>query len=223
MYDTLLQLPLFQGFCKNDFTQVLEKVRFHFRKYKADEQVVNQGEACNDLIFLLSGEVNCLTADENNRFSIEERLVSPTVLEPHSIFGMNTTYTASYKAHTDISVVTISKSYLLTELSTYEIFRMNYYNILSNRVQVAYGKLWSNLTGTTLNRIAFFLSQRMLLTSGEKRICIKMDDLATLIDDTRINVSKALNELQEKGIVKLSRKEILIPSFEKLLEQTGTK
>ena len=32
MYDKLLQLPLFQGLGKNDFTQLLEKVKLHFHK-----------------------------------------------------------------------------------------------------------------------------------------------------------------------------------------------
>ena len=37
MYDTLLQLPLFQGLCKNDFTNIIGKVKLHFRKYNADD------------------------------------------------------------------------------------------------------------------------------------------------------------------------------------------
>ena len=52
MYDTLLQLPLFQGLCKNDFTSILGKVKLHFRKYNADEIIVEQGEPCTELIFL---------------------------------------------------------------------------------------------------------------------------------------------------------------------------
>ncbi|MGL5273559.1 MAG: Crp/Fnr family transcriptional regulator [Phocaeicola sp.] len=221
MYDTLLQLPLFQGLAKHDFTQVLEKVRFHFRKYKANEIIIKQGEACNNLIFLLSGEINSQTKDKEERYVIEECLATPTLLEPQSIFGMNTCYTASYVAQSEVSAVTISKSYLLTELSNYEIFRLNYYNILSNRVQVANSKLWSSLNGNTLNRITQFLIQRTQLPTGEKRISIKMEVLAELIDDTRINVSKVLNELQEKEIVRLSRKEISIPAFEKLTDLTA--
>lgn len=215
MYDTLLQLPLFQGFCKHDFTQVLEKVRFHFRKYKPNELLVKQGDQCNNLIFLLSGEISSQSTSTEGNFTIQECFTTPTVLEPHSIFGMNTCYTSSYVAQSEVSVVSISKSYLLNELSHYEIFRMNYYNILSNRVQVANTKLWSSLNGNTHNRIVQFMQQRTQLATGEKRVFIKMEDLAELIDDTRINVSKSLNELQEQGIVKLSRKEILIPDFEK--------
>ena len=54
---------------------------------------------------------------------------------------------------------------------------------------------------------------------GKKIFKIKMEDLASLIDETRINVSKVLNDLQEQGLVQLSRKEISIPALEKLTEK----
>ena len=37
MYDTLLQLPLFQGLAQEDFTCILGKVKLHFTKHKAGE------------------------------------------------------------------------------------------------------------------------------------------------------------------------------------------
>ena len=46
-----------------------------------------------------------------------------------------------------------------------------------------------------------------------------MEDLASLIDDTRINVSRALNELQEKGVLVLSRKKIIINDFAQLISE----
>ena len=66
MYDTLLQLPLFQGLCKNDFTSILGKVKLHFRKYNADEIIVEQGEPCTELIFLLNGEISSQIVDEQS-------------------------------------------------------------------------------------------------------------------------------------------------------------
>lgn len=46
---------------------------------------------------------------------------------------------------------------------------------------------------------------------------MKMDDLARCLDDTRLNISKTLNELQDSGLIELHRKEILIPDAQKLL------
>jgi transcriptional regulator len=148
MYDTLLQLPLFQGLCKNDFTNIIGKVKLHFRKYNADDIIVEQGAPCTQLIF-----------------------------------------------------------------------RLNYLNILSNRAQVAYEKLWNSHIGNTEEKILNFLVLRSMKPEGKKILKIKMEDLASLIDETRINVSKVLNDLQEQGLVQLSRKAISIPALEKLTEK----
>lgn len=43
MFDTLLQLPLFQGLAQEDFTRILEKVKLHFTKYKPGELLLKEG------------------------------------------------------------------------------------------------------------------------------------------------------------------------------------
>jgi CRP-like cAMP-binding protein len=52
---------------------------------------------------------------------------------------------------------------------------------------------------------------------GEKRLHIKMEDLALLIDESRLNVSRELNAMQREGLVTLGRKEITIPDLKKLI------
>lgn len=217
MYDMLLQLPLFQGLCKNDFTNILGKVKLHFRRYNADDILVEQGEPCNQLLFLLGGEVISQATDKHNLYSLFEIIEGPSVIEPYSLFGMQTRYTATYRARGEVNVVTIDKSFVLSELINYEIFRLNYLNIISNRAQMAYDKLWNSRIGNIQDKIIHFVVLRVMRPEGEKVLKIKMEDLATLIDETRINVSRTLNDMQEKGLIMLSRKEISIPSLEKLI------
>ena len=84
---------------------------------------------------------------------------------------------------------------------------------------MAYEKLWNSHIGNTEEKILNFLVLRSMKTKKKKILKIKMEDLASLIDETRINVSKVLNDLQEQGLVQLSRKEISIPALEKLTEK----
>ena len=69
--------------------------------------------------------------------------------------------------------------------------------------------------------IVRFIALRSELSGGEKWIYIKMEDLADMLQETRLNISKALNNMQEQGLVTLSRKEIYIPSFNKLSMAMG--
>ena len=218
MYDNLLQLPLFQGLCKDDFTTIIEKVKFHFLNYKENDIIRQQGDPCNQLVFLLSGELTMKVADEEEGYTLSETLQAPHIIEPYSLFGMSTRYTATYLAKTDATLLTIDKAYVYTELNNYEIFRLNFLNILSNRIQVSHKKLWSNHMRSLKEKFVYFLLDRCQKPQGDKVLHITMEELARIINETRINVSRMLNDMQQQGLVQLRRKEIHIPALEKLTE-----
>ena len=44
-----------------------------------------------------------------------------------------------------------------------------------------------------------------------------MEELGRIVNENRITISKALNNLQEQGLLKLHRGEIVIPQAEKLI------
>ena len=99
------------------------------------------------------------------------------------------------------------------------VFRLNYMNIVSNRAQNLYSRLWEEPTQDLKEKIIRFFLLHCEKTQGEKIFKVKMDDLARYLDDTRLNTSKALNELQDKGLLELRRKEILIPDAQKLVNE----
>lgn len=216
MYDNLLLLPLFQGLSKNEFTSILEKVRFHFLTYQEGETFIRQGEDCHQLCFLLSGTAVVRNTDKEHGYTLSETLASPILIEPQSLFGMQTKYTATYQAQTQVKLLTIDKKYILSELNKYEIFQLNFLNLLSNRVQTAHQKIWNTHVGTLNEKVVHFIALRSQIPGGEKTLQITMEDWAGLIDETRINLSRLLNELQGKGLLQLKRKEFIIPDFEKL-------
>ena len=216
MYDNLLQLPLFQGLCKDDFTTLIEKVKLHFITCKEGETIAAQDEICNRLLFILDGEVTVKRTDKEHHYSLTEQLDAPHIIELYSMFGMYPTFKATYKAKTEVKLLSINKPYIYNELHKYEIVRINFLNLLSNTCQSAHRKLWNSHSGTMEAKIAHFLTNRCLKPQGEKVLHITMEDLGNLIDETRMNVSRLLNELQQNELLQLRRKEIYIPSLEKL-------
>lgn len=213
MYDTLLQLPLFQGLCKNDFTEIIGKVKLHFFKYKAGERIVCQGDSCLGLIFLLKGEIISETKNENNLYTWGEFFNSPYVLEPYSLFGMHTNYIYTHTAVSDVDIVSIEKNFILYELGKYDIFLLNYLNIINNRSQTLYERATDGKVHTVRDKILNFFFSHSERLNGKKILKIKMEDFAFLLNHTRLSVSKALNELQDKELITLRRKEIEIPEI----------
>lgn len=223
MYDTLLQLPLFQGLGQADITAIIEKVKTHFVKPEDGEVYIRQGELCDKLVFLLSGQLLLTRNHNDNLFAWYETMNNPQLIEPHSLFGIRPQYTATYTAQSKVHLLTIDKSYVLSELNNYEVFRLNYLNILSSRAQLFQSKLWSAQAKGTEQKIINFFLLHSDKPAGKKVIQIKMEDFASLLDDTRLNISKALNSFQEEGLLVLRRKEIEVPNLAPLVEYTKRK
>ena len=168
-------------------------------------------------IFVLKGEISSCTSSANTSYSSTEYFQAPYVIEPQSLFGMSTSYVSAYTAQTETHTVSISKAFVMSELFKYDIFRLNYMNIISNRAQSLNSRLWAESTDNLEKRIGNFILTHIERPSGRKILKIKMEELAQVVNDTRMGVSRALNSMQEKGLLELHRGEMMIPDAEKLL------
>lgn len=217
MYDTLLSLPLFQGMSQADFNSLLQKIRLDFVRYEQGSVIVSAGERCKSFAFLINGTVESLREGMDGNLTFMEQIEAPYLIEPYSMFGRAGQYQRTYTATGPCSFLMVDKQYIYTELGKYNICRMNLLNILSGRVQQLDSHIWK-LEGTTLRgRIIRFIKGLSDIQSGQKRLMIKMNDLATLMDATRLNVSRELNALEAEGLISLRRKEIIVPALENLI------
>jgi len=217
MYNTLLQLPLFQGLAQEDFTNILGKVKLHFTQHRAGEVLVKKDAICDRLIFVLKGRISSSVSSVGNTYTFTELFEAPYLIEPQALFGMNTCFASTCVSSVETHTVNISKAFIFNELFKYEIFRLNYMNIISNRVQVLNNRLWVEIPESTEERILNFIFSHIERLSGEKILKIKMETLADIINDTRLGVSKILNGMQERGLLELHRGEIVIPEVSRLI------
>jgi len=217
MYDTLLSLPLFQGMSQADFNSLLQKIRLDFVRYEEGGTIISAGERCKSFAFLINGTVESSRTGMDGNLTYMEQIEAPCLIEPYSMFGRVGCYQRSYTAVSQCSFLMVDKQYIYTELGKYNICRMNLLNILSGRVQQLDSHVWT-LEGSDLRgRIIRFIRSLSDIQTGSKKLCIKMNDLAALMDATRLNVSRELNSLEAQGLISLRRKEILIPALENLI------
>ena len=65
--------------------------------------------------------------------------------------------------------------------------------------------------------MALFIRSLCTTTKGEKVMNVRMEDLARLMDATRLNISVVLNKWHAEGLIILRRKAFAIPDLEALL------
>ncbi|MBP3613938.1 MAG: Crp/Fnr family transcriptional regulator [Bacteroidaceae bacterium] len=218
MYESLLKLPYFQGMSKDELTAILDKVKFSFSRHKDGERIIAKGENCDNFVILIQGELESERSTPDNGYKLFETITAPFAIEPGSMYGIHTDYRHSYYAKGECSILTISKAYLYSEFSKHHIFGINLLNLISRQEQMLDHQIWRNIPQSIEGRIARFISLRSELQIGQKRLIIKMEELAHQLSETRINISRALNSMQQQGLLELSRKEILVPSLENLLD-----
>lgn len=220
MYDTLLQLPIFQGLSMTDFHALLMKIKLNFQKISAGRSFIHAGNKCSDFVFLINGSIISSRRSNGADFVYKEVISAPYLIEPYSMFGASATYKHDYTALSDVGLLLIDKQYIYTELQKYSICKMNILNMLSGRVQALDRFIWSRNELSLRERIVRFIKGISETYSGEKYLQIRMNTLASLMDATRLKVSIELNAMAEQGLIVLRRKEIYIPSMERLIEHT---
>lgn len=217
MYDTLLSLPLFQGMSQADFNSLLQKIRLDFVRYEEGATIISAGERCKSFAFLINGTVESSREGMEGSLSFMEQIDAPFLIEPYSMFGRAGNYQRTYTAVTPCSFLMVDKQYIYTELGKYNICRMNLLNILSGRVQQLDSNVWKLEASDLRGRIIRFIRSLSDTQNGTKKLIVKMNDLALLMDATRLNVSRELNALEAAGLISLRRKEIFIPALENLI------
>jgi CRP-like cAMP-binding protein len=223
LYDHLLQFPLFQGMSRDNLSQVVGRTKFDFLKFDANRSVIKEGEACRKLYFLLSGTLCVQTFSADQGYYVVEQLSAPLMLQPESLFGYHQHYTHNYRALTPCSFIALEKSELIRLSEEYLVFRLNLLNLYSTMLQKRLMEPYQPAPATLAVRIVRFFCQRCVSLSGPKEFHVLMTRIADEVGDSRLDVSRALNTLQDDGLLLLHRGCVEIPQMEQLISHVNSR
>lgn len=215
MFERIQLLPLFQGLSIKQLQQIFEKIKLDFCQNKEEDMIVVSGERHNRLIYVLSGQYTAEYVSEKGRFRFVEFLDAPALIEPEGIFGYNQYYMRTYKFATIGSTFYVDKNVFKNYLVNYDVVRTNMFNLISTHYQNVQQQIWEQQNGGPIEkRIIRFFCMHSTVMNGQKIAKVKMEDLATLLGESRANVSKGLNHLQDQGIIQLKRMGIIMNDLE---------
>ena len=217
LYDHLLLFPLFQGMSRDNLAQVVGQTKFGLMKSGVGQTVVREDDSCTQLYFLLTGLLRVESRSDDHAYSVVEQLQAPCMLQPEAIFGYNQRFTHTFTAAAECSFITISKDEVMRLSNQFLVFRLNLLNLYATQSQKLLRQPWHRYPATLSERIVRFLSQRCLYPAGPKTFYIIMTRLADEVGDSRLDVSRALNQLQHAGLLRLHRGRIEVPQMERLL------
>jgi len=175
------------------------------------------GDACLQLYFLINGSVKVETSSEDYGYTVTEQFSAPYILQQEAVFGYYQRYTHTYTTISDANFLTIAKEEVLRLLEDFLVFRLNLVNFYATQTQKHARLLWQRSPQNLRGRVIRFLTSHCLYPAGQKTFSILMERLALEMNDSRLNVSRVLNQLQREELVGLHRGKIIVPQLERLL------
>lgn len=208
-YIQATSLPLLQGLSAEHLLQMQERGAIRIISMEPEEgDIVVEGQYCKNLILLMEGSIACTTKGEG--WALTEEIHAPEVIEEEAMWSLSQAYKHTYTPLTEGRMLIVDRHHAMHTLMHYDIFRINLLTRMSTRLErkELFSRQFSS-RGTT-QKILHFIRTISHTTTYPKSLHIKMTTLADIIDDTRLNVSRALRQLQQQGTLSLSREYITI-------------
>ncbi len=214
MFEKMQSLPLLQGLTMTEFSSIIVNLKLDFKQYDENDVIANQGERCSSLIYIIDGQFEAEYHDEHTAFILSEKSEeAPYLLEPYNLFGVKRSYERTYTFISKGHTFSIERDFFIRRLLTNELVRSNYINYLCNNLRKAKDARKVSPVSEIEHKMIAAIANYSLFADGEKDIRIKMSDFATLIDETRLNVSNILNMWQDRGFIELRRYGFKIQDF----------
>jgi len=210
MYQQLMQLPLFQGVNADKISELVEKLPFHFLKFRNGEQIMAAGDPCSHMRFVVSGKVRLETSFTHVRVTLVQTLCSPHVLAPDFLFGRDTSYPFTATADGPCGILQLRKSDYIQMVNSDKVFLFNILNRLSMGSQGITTSLLSMSQGSAAERLAIIVEVLTTQSSTNVLLRYRQKDLATLLGTQRVTLIATLNRLREQGIVEYTSNELRI-------------
>ncbi len=212
----LLLTPLFQGFSRLDFLDIVGKTALDFRTYPDRAELCRQGDECRAICMLLGGEVVCEAESPEHSYVLSERVRAPYTFPFETLYGLHNRHGRTVQASGEAQAVLLDKACVTELLALYPVFQMNFHNLLSTQAQQFSSFLWRRRGEEIEERFRSFLQRRCLRPVGDKTLRVHMEVLAGELGATRLRVSSMLAALAARGVLQYGRGKIHIPALELL-------
>lgn len=201
IFDKLLHLPLFQGVSQERLQDTVEKVPFHFLKFRKGEKILSCGDECSHVRFVVSGRVRLEFESKVLKFKISHELEAPEVIAPDYLFGLDTSYPFSVTATEGCGILQLAKHDYVAMLRTDDVFLFNILNYLSRNSQTRKSQLLNLGNASVQERLVMLVSAFTSQRSQNIAITFRQRDLCRLLGARRPALVSAISAMKDKGLI----------------------
>lgn len=217
MLQILTECQLFTGLTSVEKKISIDQFQYQVKRYHKGDVIVYAQDVVIQQLILLRGSVrNEMTDFSGNTIKIAD-MDAPRILAPGFLFGNRSHYPVNIFANSPCEIMAISKSSFLDTILKHKQLQINFLNVISNQTQFLTRKINFLKIKTIRAKIAYFLLKQH---SIQNKLTITLPQsqtqLADLFGVTRPSLSRALNELNHKSVIKINGKQITLSNIQLL-------
>jgi CRP-like cAMP-binding protein len=207
LYLRVTALPLLQGISAEDILHMQERGALRIVSMEPEEgDIIQHGQHCRTLTMLMEGTLSCTTNGED--WTLVEEIHAPAIIEEEALWSLSQTYNHTYCPKSEGHLLVIDRRHVMQTMLHSDIFRINLLTRMSTRLERNYHNNQLPPPDSIAQKIERFVKDISCTTTWPKRMRIKMTTLAAIMGETRLQVSKALRQMEADGQVSLAREQI---------------
>lgn len=200
-------LPLLQGISAEDILHMQERGALRIVSMEPEEgDIIQRGQHCRTLTMLMEGTLSCTTLGED--FTLVEEIHAPAIIEEEALWSLSQTYNHTYSPNSEGRLLVIDRRNMMQTMLHNDVFRINLLTRMSTRLERNYHNSQQPSPDSIQQKIERFVQNISCTSTWPKRLHIKMTTLAGIVGETRLQVSKALRQMEAKGQISLTREQI---------------
>jgi CRP-like cAMP-binding protein len=207
----LSRTSIFAPLSRQRVREILDTHGFPTSTFDTGRVVAQRGDVYEELLIILTGELQAEINDIEGHTLTVETLVAPQVVASAVYFSSERRFPVSLIAKSPVSLLRIPRPAVLSLLRANEGALQALLTDMGDRLQFLAQRLRMNQFGSIRQKLAVYLLDLITSTGHTTaRIPHTRQELADLFGVARPSVSRVISELEEEGLVTTSGRDLRV-------------
>lgn len=207
---------LFENMDKDVILSILQDDRVLCQHYGRGETVFEPEQYSRSLAFILKGSAS-ISMQTGKRDSFPMRKIEEgSFFGVAALFNDETRYVTQIKAAREMTVIFFRESLVEECIRKHEEFAMNYVRFLGSRIRFLNRKISLLANSSSQSSLIGYLLNAASRFGEEFRLEVSYAELAKNLNMGRSSLYRALDELEDKNIIKRSGRNITLLNYDAL-------
>ncbi len=223
--------PIFGDILLSEDPSIMDGIESKTKVYEKGDVVARQGDVCKGLYLLIKGSVKTEMINETGGVLSIEKIDAVRPLAPAFIFAKVNIFPVDVTATEKSEILFISKEDILKLFQRDTSFMERYIQFNANKAQFLSEKLQMLTIKTIKGKLAHYIlttlyrqqsaDQNLKLQKNVVSLDKNQTELAKFFGVTRPSLARILHEMEQEGLISVTRKEIEILDMKGLKEARG--